>query len=130
MRIRAKIVNRGWVGMGWWVSLLLGAYNTTPQLFISKPCAPAQTLHYSGWVYAVGGGMYQINGRFLHVRFFCSSARGSFLLLSVAGYAGGPCEHWVHVWALAEVRGTCSGGSKSRKLVNNHGVAFRLARAN
>ena len=26
-----------------------------------------------------------------------------------------------HVWALAEVRDTCSGGSKSRKLASNHG---------
>ena len=46
------------------------------------------------------------------------------------GHAGGPDEHWVQVWALAKVRGTCSGGSKSRKLVYNHGVAFRPARAN
>ena len=61
---------------------------------------------------------------------FCSSARGSFLLLSVMGHAGGPDEHWVQVWALAKVRGTCSEGSKSRNVVNNHGIAFRPARAN
>ena len=53
-----------------------------------------------------------------------------FLLLSVVGQAGGSREHWVHVWALAEIRGACSEGSKSRTLVNNHGIAFRLARAN
>ena len=61
---------------------------------------------------------------------FCSSARGSFLLLSVTGHEGGLGEHWVQVWALAKVRGTCSGGLKSRKLVNNLGIAFRPARAN
>ena len=62
---------------------------------------------------------------------FCSSARGSFLLLSVTGHAGRSGEHWVQVWALAKVRGTCSEGSKSqKKLVNNHGIVFRPARAN
>ena len=30
MRLSEETLNRGWVGMGWWVSgLLLGAYNTT-----------------------------------------------------------------------------------------------------
>ena len=33
------------------------------------------------------------------------------------------------VWALAEVRGTCSGGPKSQKLPSNHGEAFRARRA-
>ena len=67
---------------------------------------------------------------FTSISIFCSSARGSFLLLSVTGHAGGPREHSVQVWALAKVRGTCSGGSKSRKRANNHGIAFRSARAN
>ena len=35
----------------------------------------------------------------------------------------------VQVWALAEVRGTRSGGSKSRKLASNDRVAFRWGRA-
>ena len=52
------------------------------------------------------------------------------LLLSVMGHTGGPHEHWVQAWALAKVRDTCSRGSMSRKLVNNHGIAFRPARAN
>ena len=52
-----------------------------------------------------------------------------FIVLSVAGHAGGPREHWVQVWALAVVRGTCSEGSKSRKLVNNHRIRFRPPRA-
>ena len=30
----------------------------------------------------------------------------------------------------AVLRGACSGSSKSRELVNNHGIAFRRARAN
>ena len=30
MRVSENALNRGWVGMGWWVSeLVLGAYNTT-----------------------------------------------------------------------------------------------------
>ena len=33
------------------------------------------------------------------------------------------------VWALAEVRGTCSGDSKSRKMATNLGEAFRARRA-
>ena len=51
-------------------------------------------------------------------------------MLSVTGHAGGPGKHWAQVWALSKVRGTCSGGSTSRKLVNNHGIGFRPARAN
>ena len=35
----------------------------------------------------------------------------------------------VQVWALAEVHGTCSGGSKSRKLTSNHGDAFRALKS-
>ena len=60
----------------------------------------------------------------------CSSAHGSSLWLSVTGHTGSPREHWVDVWALAEVRDMCSGGLKSLKLVNNHGIAFRPARTN
>ena len=30
MRVSEETLNRGWVGMGWWVrALLLGAYNNT-----------------------------------------------------------------------------------------------------
>ena len=32
------------------------------------------------------------------------------------------------VWGLTDVRDTCSGGSKSRKLACNHGEAFRALR--
>ena len=56
---------------------------------------------------------YIPNGRFLHISISCSSARGSFLVLSVAGHARDPRECWVQVWALAEVRGTCSGVQSS-----------------
>ena len=66
----------------------------------------------------------------MDIGIFCSSARGSLLLLSVTVHAGGPGEHWVQVWALAKVRGKCSEGSKSQKLVNHHGIALRPARAN
>ena len=67
---------------------------------------------------------------FRHFGFFFSSGRGSFLVFSAPWHAGSPREHWVQVWALAKVRGTRSGGSKSRKLVNSHGIDFRPVRAN
>ena len=39
MRVSAENVNRGWVGMGWWVSgVLLGAYNNTHQHFLVHCC--------------------------------------------------------------------------------------------
>lgn len=31
-----------------------------------------------------------------------------------------------HVWALAEVLGTCAGGSMSREWASSHGEAFRV----
>ena len=42
-----------------------------------------------------------------------SPGRGSFLVLSAPWHAGSPPGPRTQVWALAEVRGTCSGGSKS-----------------
>ena len=38
--------------------------------------------------------------------------RGSFLVLSAPWHAGSPPGPRAQVWALAEVRGTCSGDSK------------------
>ena len=49
---------------------------------------------------------------FLAHRHFFSSGRGSFLVLSALWHAGSPPGPRVQVWALAEVRGTCSGSSK------------------
>ena len=66
---------------------------------------------------------------FLHIVKLFSYGRGSFLVLSAAGDAGGLRVHTAQVWAPAEVRGTCSGRSKSRNLASNHGVAFRGVRA-
>ena len=45
--------------------------------------------------------------------FFFSSGRGSFLVLSAPWHVGSPPGPRTQVLALAEVRGTCSGGSKS-----------------
>ena len=45
---------------------------------------------------------------------FFSSGRGSFLVLSAPWHAGSQPGPRTQVWALAEVRGTCSGGSKSQ----------------
>ena len=49
---------------------------------------------------------------FWHFAIFFSSGRGSFFVLSAPWRAGRPPGPRAHVWALAEVRGTCSGGSK------------------
>ena len=43
---------------------------------------------------------------------FFFSGRGSFLVLSAPWHAGSPPGPRTQVWALVEVRGTCSGGSK------------------
>ena len=40
------------------------------------------------------------------------TGRGSFLVLSAPWHTGSPPGPHTHVWALAEVRGTCSGGLK------------------
>ena len=52
---------------------------------------------------------------FWHFGIFFSSGRGSFLVLSAPWHAGSPPGPRTEVWALAEVRGTCSGGSKSAR---------------
>ena len=52
-----------------------------------------------------------INVFFWPFGIFFSSGRGSFLVLSAPWHAGSPPGPRAQVWALAEVRGTCSGGS-------------------
>ena len=44
---------------------------------------------------------------------FGSPAWASFLVLSAPWHAGSPPEILTQLWARDEVRGTCSGGSKS-----------------
>ena len=58
--------------------------------------------------------------------FFFSSGRGSFLVLSATWHAGSPPAHHAQLWALAEVRGTCSGGFK---VASPLGEGFRARRA-
>ena len=72
--------------------------------------------------------LYTLN--YLGASAFFALPPAGLVLLSVTGHAGGPREHWVQAWALVKVRGTCSRGSKSRNLANNHGIAFRPPRAN
>ena len=43
---------------------------------------------------------------------------------------GGCVYTTAKVWVSAGIRGACSGRSKSRILVSNHGIDFRRARAN
>ena len=55
----------------------------------------------------------------MHIGIFFSSGRGSFLSCSrLRGTQGARPNTTAQVWALAEVRGTCSGGLKSRKLAS------------
>ena len=53
-----------------------------------------------------------INVFFWHFGIFFSPGRGWFLVLSTPWHSGSPPRPRAHVWALAEVWGTCSGGSK------------------
>ena len=48
---------------------------------------------------------------FWPIAIFSSFGRGSFLVLSAPWHAGSPPGLRAQVWALAKVRGTCSGGS-------------------
>ena len=52
-------MNRGWVGMGWWVSgLLLGAYkNTTHQHFLRLDISVSAKNFDTLGVFAQGGGV-------------------------------------------------------------------------
>ena len=61
-----------------------------------------------------------INVFFWPIGIFFSSGRGSFLVLSAPWHAGSPPGPRTQVWALAEVRGTCSGGSKSQVPSGRH----------
>ena len=57
---------------------------------------------------------------FRPIGIFFSSGRGSFLVLSASGHAGARPNTTEQVWALAEVRGTCSGCSKSQVTTGRH----------
>ena len=52
------------------------------------------------------------NAFFLPLGIFFSSGRASFLVLAAPWNIGSPPGPRSHLWALAEVRGTCSGGSR------------------
>ena len=63
MRVREEALNRGWVGMGWWVDeVLLGAYNNTTHQhhFIVEPYASTQKPWIAVGVCAGGGGVIVI----------------------------------------------------------------------
>ena len=70
------------------------------------------------------------------IDFFCTSAffalppAGLFSCSRLRGTQEARMNTAVQVWALAKVRGTCAGGSKSRKVASNHGIRFRPLRAN
>ena len=72
---------------------------------------------------------------YVEMRFFCTSAffslpaGGLSSCSRLRGTQGARPKSTAQVWTLVEVCGTCSGGSKSRKLASNHGEAFRAHRA-
>ena len=66
---------------------------------------------------------------FFHMGIFSLPTAGLFSCSWLRGTQGA-CPHTTaQVWGLAEVRGTCSGDSKSPKLATNHGEAFQARRA-
>ena len=68
-------------------------------------CIQSTTIHIYTYIY---------NMFFWPVGIFFSFVRGSFLVLSAPWHARSPPGPRMQVWALAEVHGTCSGGSKSQ----------------
>lgn len=60
---------------------------------------------------------------------FCTLASLFSSVLSAAKSAGGPPVHTAQLWTLVEVRGACSGGSRSRKLLLIHTTWQLLQRA-
>ena len=66
-----------------------------------------------------------MNVFFLHIGIFSLPAAGRFSrvvsrALSASGHAGNPPEHHGESVALAKVRSTCSGGSKSQITTGRH----------
>ena len=69
-----------------------------------------ESLYTHTYIYII----LSINVFFWPFSIFFSSGRRSFLVLSAPWHAGSPPGPRTQVWALAEVRGTCPGGSKSQ----------------
>ena len=69
-----------------------------------------------------------INVCFLALKHFFFSGRGTFLVLSAPWHAGSPPGPRAQVWAVAEVRGTCSGGSKPHVPTGGHSEHVRPCR--
>ena len=72
--------------------------------------------------------MYQTDV-FLTSAFFSLPPAGLSLCSRLRGTKEARVKAAVQVWDLAKVRGTFSGGSKSRKLASNHWEAFPALRA-
>ena len=71
--------------------------------------------------------MYQMD-LFCTSGVFALSPAGLFTCSRLRGTQEARVNTAVQVWALAEVRDTCSEGSKSRKLASNHGIRFQPPR--
>lgn len=72
--------------------------------------------------------MYQAN-LFSDIGQDDSFGRGPFFVLLAAGHAAGLRVHAAQVWTPEEIRGECSGRSKSPKLERNYGICFLRTRA-
>ena len=60
-----------------------------------------------------------------HRYFFSLPAAGLFLCSRLRGTQGARPNTTAQVWALAEVRGTCAGGSKSQATTGRHSEHVR-----
>ena len=86
-------------------------YTKTDQLPISEVITGLPRPYYHSVHIYILRSIY-INVFFWSIGIYFSSGRGSFLVLSAPWHAGSPPGYRAQVWALAEVRGICSGGSK------------------
>ena len=88
--------------------------STTGWRLIIFPCGMPACVTPRGTSHSPKGSLVLpcINVFFWTIGISFSSGRGSFLVLSAPWHAGSPPGPRAQVWALVEVRGTCSGGSK------------------
>ena len=81
----------------------------------SVPTHLASNLPFRSFQCSLEGGQDKplrcINVFFWSIGTSFSSGRGSFLVFSAPWHAGSPPGPRAQVWALVDVRGTCSGGS-------------------
>ena len=105
-------------------------------IYIRIPCSPFSTCDTHG----ISGQQHPEGEPRTNITMYLIEFFGTLAFFSLPPASLFPCSRQrgtqeasvntaVQVRALAEVRGTCSGGSKSRKLASNHRTRFRPPRA-